>query len=123
MRKWAGRYCTDKVHDLENQPRKGRTPVFDAKVAMHIIKIAYEVPVERGRSLDKCDCTKIAKELIRTKVVSSISTETVRRILINQKLKLWRYHHMWLSEKKPHDQEFCNCVRDIIDLYFRELNL
>lgn len=29
---------------------------------------------------------------------------------------------MWLSERKPRDQMFCDCVRNIIDLYFRELN-
>ena len=29
---------------------------------------------------------------------------------------------MWLSEKKPRDEEFCNCLRNIIDLFFRELD-
>jgi transposase len=120
VRKWAERYNDKGIEGLNDNYRRGRPPVFDAVVAMHIIKIACEMPAQRGRSLDKWDCNEIAKELIRTKVVSSISAETVRRILKNQKLKPWR-HHMWLSEKKPRDQKFCDCVKNIIDLYFREL--
>lgn len=120
VRKWAERYCDKGTDGLADKSRKGRPAEFDVEVAMHIIKIACEVPSERGRSLDKWDCHEIAKELVRTKVAASISDETVRRILNGQKLKPWR-HHMWLSEKKPRNQAFCDCVRMIIDLYFRAL--
>lgn len=121
VRKWAKRYIDNGIKGLNDSYRKGRPPVFDAEVAMHIIKIACEMPAQRGRSLDKWDCNEIAKELVRTKIVPSISGETVRRILNSQKLKPWR-HHMWLSEKKPRDQAFCDCVKNIIDLYFRKLS-
>ena len=120
VKKWAKRYSELGLSGLEDLPRKGCPPDFDAEVAMHIIKIACEMPELRGRSLDKWDCEEIAKELIRTKIVISISGESVRRILNAQKLKPWR-HHMWLSEKKPRDQEFCDKVRDVCDVYFRPL--
>lgn len=120
VKKWAKRYNEFGINGLKDLPRKGCPPEFDAEVAMHIIKIACEMPELRGRSLDKWDCEEIAKELIRTGIVESISSETVRRILHAQKLKPWR-HHMWLSEKKPRDHEFCDKVRDICDVYFRSL--
>jgi len=120
VKKWAKRYKEIGLDGLDDLPRKGCPPEFDAEVAIHIVKIACEMPEKFGRSLDKWDCDEIAKELIRTKVVQSISAETVRRILSNNKLKPWR-HHMWLSEKKPRDQEFCNKVRDVANQYFRSL--
>ncbi len=73
-------------------------PAFTPDIAMHIVKIACEMPHLRGRSLSQWDCSKIARELVRSGVVSSISAESVRRILSSQKLKPWR-HHMWLSPK------------------------
>ncbi len=93
VKKWAKRYSELGLDGLKDLPRKGCPPDFDAE---------------------------IAKELIRTKIVISISGESVRRILNVQKLKPWR-HHMWLSEKKPRDQEFCDKVRDVCDIYFRVL--
>jgi transposase len=80
------------------------------------------MPEKCGRSLAMWDCQEIAAELIRTKVVDSISSESVRRILESQKIKPWK-HHMWLSEKKPRDHGFCDSVREITDLYFRKLKL
>jgi transposase len=120
VRKWANRYCVHGLPGLTDEPRVGRPQVFDSEVALHIIKIACEMPEKYGRSLAKWDCREIANELMRTKVVSSISPESVRRILESQKIKPWK-HHMWLSEKKPRDQEFCNSVKEITDLYFRKL--
>lgn len=120
VKKWVRRYNEFGLNGLKDLPRRGCPATFDAEVAMHIIKIACEMPELRGRSLDKWDCEEIAKELIRTNIVKSISGETIRRILNSQKLKPWK-HHMWLSEKKPRDQEFCDKVRDVCDVYFRPL--
>ena len=53
-------------------------------------------------------------------IVESISSETVRRILNNHRLKPWR-HHMWLGAKTPRDEAFCATVREICDLYTKEL--
>lgn len=120
VKKWARRYTSLGLAGLNDLGRKGCPPKFDAEVAMHIIKVACEMPELRGRSIDKWDCSEIANELIRTNIVDSISVETVRRILNSQKLKPWR-HHLWLSEKKERNQEFCDKVRDVCDVYFRPL--
>jgi transposase len=87
---------------------------------MHAVKIACERPDDCGRSLSQWDCKEIARQLARNGVVTSISTETVRQILLNHRLKPWR-RKMWLSAKVPRDAAFAGQVRGICDLYTRPL--
>lgn len=90
------------------------------EVAIHLVKMACERPELAGRSLSQWDCSELARKLIEEGVVSSISTETVRRVLSHHKLKPWR-HHLWLSPKHPRDAAFYEAVTEIIDLYSRPL--
>ena len=85
-----------------------------------MVKIACERPDDLGCSLSQWDCVELARTLVADGVVTSISTETVRRILSNHKLKPWR-HHMWLSTKVPRDADFKARVTNVIDLYTRPL--
>jgi transposase len=87
---------------------------------MYVVKIACERPDELGRSLSQWDCTEIVRQLVRDGVVSSISAETVRRILLSHRLKPWR-QKMWLSPKVPRDAAFASLVQEICDLYTRPL--
>jgi transposase len=121
VRKWAYRYSIHGLEGLQDESRTGRPQIFDSDVILHIIKIACEMPERYGRSLAMWDSQEITAELIRTKVVDSISSESVRRILESQRIKPWKYH-MWLSEKKPRDKAFCDSVREITDLYFEKPN-
>jgi hypothetical protein len=58
--------------------------------------------------------------LVRDGVVTNISAETVRRILLNHRLKPWR-QKTWLSPKVPRDAVFAAQVQEICDLYARPL--
>lgn len=89
-------------------------------VAVHLVKLACERPDRLGRSLSQWDCAELARELVASGVVESISVQTVQRILAHHKLKPWR-HHMWLTPKKPRDAEFYARVSNIIELYTRKL--
>ena len=71
--------------------------------------------------MSQWDCHEIAEQLKRDGVVSSISAETVRRILKHHRLKPWR-HKMWLSAKVPRDESFAEQVQHIGDLYTRSLS-
>jgi transposase len=93
---------------------------FPPEVAIHIVKMACEMPERYGRSLCLWDCKELSKQLIIDGIVNNISPETVRCILRSNKLKPWRYHY-WLGDKTPRDQEFFNKVSEICDLYTREL--
>jgi transposase len=89
-------------------------------VALHLVKIACERPDEHGRSLAFWDCQELARQLVTEGIVTSISPDTVRRILEHHHLKPWRYH-LWLSPKVPRDATFAATVREICDLYTRPL--
>jgi transposase len=87
---------------------------------MHLVKIACERPDLVGRSLSQWDCPELSRQLVRDQVVSSISPQTVQRILQAHQLKPWR-QHLWLSPKVPRDAAFAAAVQNVCDLYTREL--
>ena len=70
--------------------------------------------------MSQWDCTEIARQLVRDGVVTKISAETVRQILLNHRLKPWR-QKMWLSAKVLRDAAFAAQVQEICDLYTRPL--
>lgn len=98
----------------------GESPLFPPEVDNHIIKLACERPDPCGRSLSVWDCEQIAQQLIREKLVETISRETVRLRLRRNRLKPWRYK-MWLSSKVVRDAAFAERVREICELYTRQL--
>ena len=89
-------------------------------VALHTVKLACERPDLCGRSLCLWDCHEIARVLVEEGVTSSISAESVRRILRSHKLKPPR-KRIWLSPKVPRDAGFAASVRRICELYTRPL--
>jgi transposase len=89
-------------------------------VAIHLVKIACELPDRLGVSLSQWDCTELARQLVADGVVTSISPQTVGRILNHHRLKPWR-KHLWLSPDVPRDAAFAACVQHIVDLYTRPL--
>jgi hypothetical protein len=95
---------------------------FPPELAMYVVKIACERPDEVGRSLSQWDCIEIASQLVRDSMVTSISAETIRQILIHHRLKPWR-QKMWLSPKVPRDAAFAAQVQSICELYTRPLRV
>ena len=94
--------------------------VFPPVVAMHLVKMACELPEALGRSLSLWTCAELARSLRDAKVVDNISPQSVQRILASYKLKPWRVHY-WLSPKAPRDEAFRAQVLDICELYTRPL--
>jgi transposase len=118
--KWGQRFAQQGLPGLDDKPRAGRKPVFSPAVALHLVKMACEMPDLQGRSLSQWDCTELARQLVAEGVVSSISAQSVRRILADHRLKPWR-HHLWLSPKVPRDAAFAAAVLNLSDLYARPL--
>lgn len=118
--KWGQRFFQQGVDGLHDKPRPGRKPKFSPSVALHLVKMACEMPDLRGRSLSQWDCQELTRQLEAEGVVDSISSQSVWRILNNHRLKPWR-HHLWLSPKVPRDAAFASAVRNLSDLYSRAL--
>jgi len=101
-------------------PDRAASRSFPPEVAMHLVKIACELPDRLGVSLSQWDCRELARQLIADGVVPSISPQTVGRILHSHRLKPWR-KHLWLSPDVPRDAAFAASVQHIVDLYTRPL--
>jgi transposase len=93
---------------------------FPPEVAVQIVKLACELPSLHGLPIGQWDCTELARTLVDSGVVKSISSDTVRRVLLGHELRPWRVH-AWLSPQVPRDQAFVTCVQEICDLYTRPL--
>ena len=96
--------------------------VFPPEVAMHLVKMACELPETQGRSLSLWTCAELARSVRESEVVDSISPQSVQRILASYKLKPWRVHY-WLSPKAARDEKFRAQVLEICDLYTRPLGI
>lgn len=81
---------------------------------------ACELPEQAGRSLSQWDCAELARQLVRDEVVTSISPQTVQRLLVANRLKPWR-SHIWLHPRTPRDATFAAQVRGVADLLTRLL--
>jgi transposase len=88
-------------------------------VALHLVRLACELPDLVGRSLSQWDCTELARHLIREAVVEAISPQTVQRLLASRRLKPWRIHS-WLHPKTPRDAEFVRRTGEVAELLTRE---
>lgn len=66
------------------------------------------------------DCRELARQLVGTGVVPSISADSVLRVLLSHDLRPWRVH-AWLSPKVPRDAAFAASVNEICELYTRPL--
>jgi len=90
-------------------------------VALHVVRLACDLPDVVGRSLSQWDCTELAQQLQHDGVVDRISPQTVQRLLAGCRLKPWR-SHLWLHPRTPRDAAFAQTVREIADLYSRPLS-
>ena len=89
-------------------------------MALHLVKLACELPDTQGRSLSLWTCAELARTLRQDGLVGSISPQTVQRILESRQLKPWRVHY-WLSPKTPRDEAFRLQVLEVRELYTRPL--
>jgi len=67
------------------KPRPGRTPTFDERVQQGLLDIFEESPRRYGFSDSEWTLHRLAEVAVRTGLVSSISHESVRRLIDNSK--------------------------------------
>jgi transposase len=92
VRKWANRFVREGPSGLRFRNRPGRPPVFTPEVAIHLVRIACELPDTLGVSPSQWDCVELAGRLVAEEVVASISAQSVGRILSRHRLMPWRHH-------------------------------
>jgi transposase len=89
-------------------------------VALHVVRLACELPDQVGRSLSQWDCAELARQAERDGIVAHLAPQTVQRILAAARLKPWRSHY-WLHPRGPRDAAFVRCTRAVATLLTRPL--
>ncbi len=120
VRDWLDRFRAQGLAGLADRPRPGRPRTFPPEVALHVVRLACELPDQVGRSLSQWDCAELARQAERDGVVAHLAPQTVQRILAAARLKPWRSHY-WLHPRGPRDAEFIRCTRAVATLLTRPL--
>jgi len=120
VRKWITRFQEQRLAGLKDKQGRGRKPSFPPVVQIHAVKIACERPQTCGKSLSVWDCQQIARQLQEQGIVPRIGRESVRKMLLRQQLRPWRYR-MWLSSHVARDEDFLARVLNLRSLYTRAL--
>jgi transposase len=89
---------------------------------LYVVKLACERPDVVGRSLSQWESAELARQLVHDGVVTTISPQTLQRLLAHHQLKPGR-HHLWLSPQVPRDAAFAAQVHEIVTLYTRPLGV
>jgi transposase len=108
---------------LGDAPRGGSPGKFTAEQVTQVLAVACEAVEQSGRPINEWTGREIADELVRRKVVPSISTSQVNRYLAAAELQPHRSKY-WLNttEKDPQlfeqqVQTVCQCYQEAPELY------
>ena len=105
-------YCEGGLHNaLHDQPRTGQPPLLNAKQNAHIIALACSAPPTGRARWTVRLLMEIAK---KTKIVMTVSKETIRNLLENHAFKPWR-EKMWCVAKL--DKEYIQRMENVLALY------
>lgn len=110
---------------LSDAPRSGAPGVFTAEQVVEILAIACEPPQNSGRPIESWTHRELSDEVIKRKVVSSISVSQVGRYLDEADLQPHRCKY-WLNTKEKCEETFrqqvslvCQTYLEAPELYFQ----
>jgi hypothetical protein len=110
---------------LSDAPRSGSTGSFTAEQVTQIMAVACEPPEQSGRPIDRWTHRELTDEVIRRRIVSSISVSQVGRYLAQAELQPHRSKY-WLNSKEKDPEVFeqqvqlvCQTYLEAPELYFQ----
>lgn len=101
VRKWRGRFAWSRMAGLYDKPRSGRPPIFDATQRHEVFSLVVSSPPE---PYTRWTIDLLTEELVKRRIVPSISRETISYWLRTADIKPHRLKY-WLNSKDPEFQE------------------
>ncbi len=87
----AGRFADQGPAGLVERARSGRPPRFTPVQVAEVKALACQLPTEADTPLARWSHAELAREAILRGIVEAISPSTVRRWLVADPIKPWRY--------------------------------
>jgi len=100
VRKLLRRFNVERLDLFKERPGRGRPVEFSEETRAEIAEIALSPPWLLRQAFNKWSLEKLRTYLIKTKVVSSISIETLRKILHEKRVSLQRTK-TWKESNDP----------------------
>jgi transposase len=101
---------------LADAPRAGSPGKFTAEQLALIFALACEKPEKSGRPITHWTHAELADEIVKRKIVESISVRHLGRLLDEADLKPHRIRY-WLNAKEKDDPGFAACVQFVCATY------
>jgi transposase len=100
IRELIRRFNNEGISMLNERPRSGRPIVFDKEIRAEIVEIAQCPPRALGRPYTHWSLEKLREYLVSKRVLKTISIETLRQILKEERVSLQRTK-TWKESNDP----------------------
>jgi transposase len=115
VRRWLGRFATQRCAGLQDRPRRGRPKTFTPATRALVVALACERPADREIPLRRYSLSELTVEVANCLPSEHVapSRTAIWRLLRHDALRPWRYRS-WISPRDPH---FLERAGPVLDLY------
>jgi transposase len=115
VRRWIGRFVSERCDGLQDRPRSGRPKVIAPATRALVVALACERPADRAVPLRRYSLSELATEVANRLPSQAVapSRTAIWRWLANDALRPWRFRS-WIFPRDPH---FLERAGPVLDLY------
>ncbi len=115
VRRWIGRFVTERSDGLQDRPRSGRPKVITPATRALVVALACERPADRAVPLRRYSLSELTIEVANRLPSQEVapSRTAIWRWLANDALRPWRFRS-WIFPRDPH---FLERAGPVLDLY------
>jgi len=115
VRRWLGRFATERSDGLQDQPRSGRPKTLKPATRALVVALACERPADRAVPLRRYSLSELTVEVADRLPSEQVapSRTAIWRLLTHDALRPWRYRS-WIF---PRDPNFLERAGPVLDLY------
>ena len=115
VRRWLGRFATQRCAGLRDRPGRGRPKTLTPATRALVVALACERPADREVPLRRYSLSELTVEVAKRLPSEAVvpSQTAIWRVLAHDALRPWRYRS-WITPRDPH---FLERAGPVLDLY------